>query len=72
MLALDPHIVARYLTNDDAEQSIRAKTLVDAADVLVSLTVMLEAEWVLRSIYRLSRSSVSQACDHSLACLMSE
>ncbi|MBN9561101.1 MAG: type II toxin-antitoxin system VapC family toxin [Alphaproteobacteria bacterium] len=52
MLAVDTNVIVRFLTNDHPQQSKRARTLVDGNDVWVSLTVLLETEWVLRSVYR--------------------
>lgn len=51
MLAIDTNILVRYLTDDHPEQSPKARVLVDDHDVNVSRTVMLESEWVLRSVY---------------------
>ncbi len=51
MLAIDTNIVVRYLTADHPEQSPKAKALVDNEDVFVPTTVLLETEWVLRSVY---------------------
>jgi len=51
MLALDTNIIVRYLTGDHPKQSPRARALVDANNVFVATTVMLECEWVLRSVY---------------------
>lgn len=50
MLAVDTNIVVRYLAGDDPTQSGLAKTLIDG-DVFVSMTVIMETEWVLRSVY---------------------
>ncbi|HEY2464166.1 MAG TPA: type II toxin-antitoxin system VapC family toxin [Steroidobacteraceae bacterium] len=56
MLGLDTNVFVRLLIEDDAAQTRRARTLVDSAvarqeAVLVSLPVLLETEWVLRSRY---------------------
>lgn len=62
MLSVDTNVVVRYLvTDDDPRQSERARTLIDGQPVFVPLTVILETEWVLRSNYRLSRESISEA-----------
>ena len=63
MLGIDTNVVVRLLIADDAEQTRRARRLVDQAvsrdePVLVSLPVMIETEWVLRSRYGLSRETV--------------
>lgn len=55
MLAVDTNVIVRYLTNDDARQSPKARTLIDGAHVSVSATVLMEADWVLRSTYTYPR-----------------
>ena len=51
MRAIDTDILVRYLTGDDPEQAARARAAVDAGPVFASTTVLLESEWVLRSVY---------------------
>ena len=56
MLGIDTNVVVRLIVSDDAEQTRLARKLVaDATSgeemVLVSLLVLLESEWVLRSRY---------------------
>ena len=63
MLGIATNVVVRLLIADDAEQTRRARRLVDQAvsrdePVLVSLPVMIETEWALRSRYGLSRETV--------------
>ena len=60
MVGIDTNVVVRLVVADDAEQTRRARKLVDQAlardeAVLVSLLVLLESEWVLRSRYGFSR-----------------
>jgi len=51
MIAIDSNIIVRYLTGDHAEQAKRARALIESTDVFVATTVLLETEWVLRSVY---------------------
>jgi predicted nucleic acid-binding protein len=51
MLAIDTNLIVRYLTGDHPEQSAAAKALIGSEDVFVCTTVLLETEWVLRSVY---------------------
>jgi predicted nucleic acid-binding protein len=51
MIAVDTNVVVRYLTGDHPDQSPRARALIDANPVFVTVTVILETEWVLRSAY---------------------
>jgi predicted nucleic-acid-binding protein len=59
MLAVDTNVVVRYLVKDDEAQSARAVEIVESGAVFVSVTVILECEWVLRSFYGFSRSQVA-------------
>lgn len=61
MLAIDTNVVVRLLTGDDPEQAARARALLEGSRVYVALTVMLEAEWVLRSAYGFARGQVAEA-----------
>jgi len=58
MRAVDTNVIIRYLTGDDVEQSARARSVIDSGSVFVSTTVVLESEWVLRSVYGLDRDAV--------------
>jgi predicted nucleic-acid-binding protein len=55
MIAIDTNLVIRYLTGDSSEQTRRAREIINGETVFVAITVSLEVEWVLRSIYRLPR-----------------
>ena len=61
MRAVDTNVVVRYLTGDDPGQTARARAAVDARDVFVGMTVLLESEWVLRGVYGFSRTEVAAA-----------
>lgn len=52
MLAIDTNVIVRFLTNDHAEQSEKARALIASKKVFVATTVVLETEWVLRYSYR--------------------
>jgi predicted nucleic-acid-binding protein len=61
MIAVDTNIVVRYLTGDHPLQSARARALVKTNEVFLSRTVVLECEWVLRSLYGYSPHDVNGA-----------
>ena len=61
MLAIDKTVIVRYLTGDHPAQSARAKALIDTEPVYVCLTVLLETEWVLRSVYGYNTSQIARA-----------
>ena len=66
MLGLDTNVLVRYLTRDDQPQYEKARRLIDRGvssgePILVSLLVLLETEWVLRSRYELVKSEIIAA-----------
>jgi predicted nucleic-acid-binding protein len=66
MIGLDTNVLVRLLVVDDADQTNRARRLVrgaleSAEPVLVSLPVLLETEWVLRSRYELGKAEILAA-----------
>ena len=63
MRAVDANIVVRYLVKDDDAQSARARSVVGGGAIFVPLTVVLECEWVLRSLYGFSRAVAIAALD---------
>jgi predicted nucleic-acid-binding protein len=63
MIGIDTNVVVRLVVADDADQTRRARRLIDQAlgrdePVLVSLLVLLESEWVLRSRYGFGRETL--------------
>ncbi|MBA3811564.1 MAG: type II toxin-antitoxin system VapC family toxin [Caulobacteraceae bacterium] len=52
MLAIDTNLVVRFLTGDHRSQSAKVKALIARETVFVATTVLLEVEWVLRSVYK--------------------
>ena len=61
LLAVDTNILVRLIANDDASQGARSVALVRRKRIWISKTVLLETEWVLRSLYKVSPASVSVA-----------
>ena len=60
MRAIDTNVVVRYLTGDDPVQAPRARAVIDAGPVFASTTVLLEAEWVLRSVYGFAATDIAR------------
>jgi len=58
MLAIDTNVVIRFLTRDHEAAARRALEIFSDGDVFVPMTVILEAEWVLRDAYELPRGEV--------------
>jgi len=66
MLGVDTNVLVRYLVRDDRLQFEKARRLVNrevrkGEPVLVSLLVLLETEWVLRSRYELTKAEIVTA-----------
>ena len=64
MASLDTNVLVRYLIQDDELQFLLAKKLIRAAvragDTLhIPITVVLELEWVLRSIFKFGKAQVT-------------
>lgn len=51
MRAVDTNVLVRYLTRDDERQARVARRLLEGSQIYVTKTVLLELEWVLRSLY---------------------
>jgi predicted nucleic-acid-binding protein len=73
MIGLDTNILARYFIEDSgdteaAQQRIVAKRLIESGRALmVSKTVILELEWVMRGYYDFSQEEVIAVLRHLLA-----
>lgn len=66
MLGLDTNVLIRYLVRDDQPQFEKARRLIKRESgrgkpVLISLLVLLETEWVLRSRYELPKAEIFAA-----------
>jgi predicted nucleic-acid-binding protein len=61
MIAVDTNILVRFLVRDNPTQAARAAALIRANEIWVSKTVLLETEWVLRSLYGFSPESLAGA-----------
>jgi predicted nucleic-acid-binding protein len=53
VIAVDTNVVVRLLTADDPRQTEQARLLFDNETIFLAKTVLLEAAWVLRRLYRL-------------------
>lgn len=61
MIAIDTNIVVRVIIDDDPRQVAKVRRLLEENDVYLLTTVLLEAEWVLRSMYGLDRKPLHEA-----------
>lgn len=65
MIGLDTNVVVRYLVQDDPQQAGRATAFIErelSADNpgFISLVVLTEIAWVLRSCYGIDRENISR------------
>jgi len=63
MIGVDTNVLVRFLVKDDQAQFEKARKLIGRAaasgePVLVSMLVLLETEWVLRSRYEFPKSQI--------------
>ena len=61
MIAVDTNVLVRFLVGDNPTQAARAAALIRANEIWVCKTVLLETEWVLRSLYGFSPESLAGA-----------
>ena len=63
MIAVDTNVLVRLIVGDDPEQARVALELAEREPFYVSLTVLEELEWVLRSRFGYDRGRIVQALD---------
>jgi predicted nucleic-acid-binding protein len=66
MLGIDTNVLVRFLVRDNEAQFEKARRLIKreigaGEEVFVSLLVLLETEWVLRSRYSLQKKDIIEA-----------
>ena len=61
MRAVDTNVLVRFLVADDTRQAKRARAAIEAGDIFIATTVLLETEWVLRSAYGFDAGQVGTA-----------
>ena len=66
MRAVDCNVLVRFLTGDDPDQSQRALTLFRNHSIWIAKTVLLETEWVLRSLYEFKAPQIADAFERLL------
>ena len=61
MIALDTNILVRLIVADDPAQTRAGMRLMQRGGVLILASVLLETEWVLRSVFGLNRRQIVEA-----------
>ena len=59
MITFDTNMLVRLLVDDQPEQAALAQRLLADNTALIPRTVVLETEWVLRSVYKLPRERMA-------------
>jgi predicted nucleic-acid-binding protein len=65
--AVDTNVLVRYYLRDDPAQARLAEKVLSAGDVFVPKTVVLELEWVLRSVVEQPAGKVLDCLAHLIA-----
>ena len=63
MIGLDTNILVRLIVDDDAAQTRAATRLMLSGECFVSTSVLMETEWVLRSVFNLGRDRIADALE---------
>jgi len=66
MIAFDTNLLVRIAVNDDPYQAEIAERLIENNAVFIARTVLLETEWVLRSVYKVSRNRIASFFENVL------
>ena len=61
MISVDTNVIVRLLTGDDPVQFQKAKALFEKEHILITSSVMLECEWVLRYAYHFNPLEIGEA-----------
>lgn len=67
MIAIDTNVLARFYLNDEPAQAQIAARLLMEEDVFVAKTVLLELEWVMRGVARVSAAGIAKSMAHLLS-----
>ena len=72
MIGIDTNVLVRLLVQDDEDQFDRARRLIRreahaGEPVRISLLVLLETEWVLRSRYKLTKNEILETFSELLS-----
>ncbi len=59
--AVDTNVLVRFLTADDPKQARAARRVIEAEDIFIGTTVILETEWVLRAGYGFAPAEIATA-----------
>ncbi len=61
MISVDTNVIVRLLTGDDKSQFKKAKALFEKENIIITTSVILECEWVLRFAYSFNQAEITNA-----------
>jgi predicted nucleic-acid-binding protein len=61
MISVDTNVIVRLLTGDDQLHFEKAKILFSKENIIITTTVILECEWVLRYAYHFEQTEITNA-----------
>jgi len=61
VVSVDTNVLVRFLTRDDRAQAARAEALFGSEGMFIATTVLLETEWVLRSVFEFEDGPVMES-----------
>ena len=61
MTVVDTNVLVRLLTGDEVRQAAAARSLFAKEPIWIAKTVLLETDWVLRSLYGFEENEVREA-----------
>lgn len=61
MISVDTSVIVRLLTGDDQSQLKKASALFAKKNIVITTSVILECEWVLRYAYHFKPSEITKA-----------
>lgn len=67
MRAVDTNVLVRLFVQDDPAQNVAAQRIIASGPIFIPKTVIIEFEWVLRSVYAQSQAAIAVAIDDLVA-----
>ena len=61
MISVDTNVIVRFLTGDDQLQFKKSKALFSKEKIIITTSVILECEWVLRYAYHFKQHEITTA-----------
>lgn len=66
-ISIDTNLIVRLVTNDEPRTAAKVRALISVGPVLITTSVFLEAEWVLRTVYGFPREKIAGVMERFIA-----